>query len=224
MCLMILKNALLFFFIVLIIHFMMQNRLIEMRNDKKRQLVVEDTMNKAKIATQETTSDIGSGVKEDTSVENMVTYAPVTETQKENGKGEVSKDHVIPKVTFNTNTDVVSDDKCKLSCDQFKEQKPPSLTEPVDKMKDLYDFVFSEEDSKNGKLDEFFPTNVTDKVIHETTEIHRHNRDVKLKQTKQENFRCNFEVIGSLCNSSNNCDSIEGIETLTTASSFFAEI
>ena len=94
-------------------------------------------------------------------------------------------------------------------------------------MKDLYDFVFSEDkntdctSSKNGGLDKFFPKNVMNKVVSDVNEVDVHRNQVKLKNPSSDQFRCNFEVVGSLCNSSNR-DVIEGIETLTTASNFYA--
>lgn len=214
MCIMMLKNALLFFFIILILHFMIQNKLIESRNDSKRQMVITETMNGAKIANEavSATSDIGSGVK-DTTVETMTEYAPVVTEGKPIEEVFEKEDKVV--------------DECKLSCDSFKEEPP--VVKEENKMKDLYDFVFSEENhtecagSKNGGLDEFFPKNVVDKVVSDVNEVDVHRQNVKLQQPSKDHFRCNFEVVGSLCNSSNN-DSIEGIETLTTASSFYAEL
>lgn len=208
MCIMMLKNALLFFFIILILHFMMQNKLIESRNDHKRQIVITETMNGVKLANNvmAATSDIGADVK-DTTVETMTAYAPVMTESKQMEEVFEKEDKVV--------------DECKLSCDNFKED--PTVVKEDSKMKDLYDFVFSEEGSKNGGLDEFFPKNVEDKVVSDVNEVDIHRHNVKLQQPSKDHFRCNFEVVGSLCTSSNN-DTIEGIETLTTASSFYAEL
>ena len=98
------------------------------------------------------------------------------------------------------------------------------------RMKELYDFVYSEEDGKprgsgGSDIGKYFPEGVQDGATVDRTEIVEHSKAVSKKlRAKDAHATCNFEVIGSLCgvNEKGGEDSIQGVEQSTA--SFYSEL
>jgi len=78
-----------------------------------------------------------------------------------------------------------------------------------DKMKELYDFVFDKEETNDGTLNKFFPSNVEDKTIVDTTEIDEHINEINMEK---ESGNCQFEIIGVIEEKTD----IHGLDTLST--------
>lgn len=251
MAVLVLKNALLILLMILILHFMIRNKLVEDRNVFRRRLIYMDTVRanrlefeddgspeavRAKGAVLAGVSDAGSGV-----VAKKIAQAPMLLATGEGGATEdlAAEDDVVPLVAANDTEEGADTDEVqpaeekKTSISESRQAKCEegvnSRRKKEDRMKELYDFVYSEEDGKprgsgGSDISKYFPEGVTDGATVDRTELVEHSRQISNKlKARDFNATCNFEVIGSLCGDGGAPDdSIQGVEHSTA--SFYSEL
>lgn len=247
MAVLVIKNALLILLMILILHFMIRNKLVDDRNTFRRRLIYMDT---ARPNKQMTTH--GEIVQAEEAQENVALVAAVTDA----GSGVVSKMSFRQPAA----TDIVDGDEASVDADvvadvvavnEPEDEDDDNVTvlaaetaEPVStkcaatkggkrraaRMKELYDFVYSEEDGKprgsgGSNISKYFPEGVKDGATVDRTEIVEHSKAVSKKlRAKDTHTTCNFEVIGSLCGAGERVgeDRIQGMEQSTA--SFYSEL
>lgn len=240
MAVLVIKNALLILLMILILHFMIRNKLVDDRNTFRRRLIYMDTARPNEQMMTRTEIEQAE--------ENIALVAAVSDA----GSGVVSKRAIIqPSVT-----DIV-EDEAPATADVVAVNEPEpddegddivvaaETAEPAStkcaatkggkrraaRMKELYDFVYSEEDGKprgsgGSDISKYFPEGVHDGATVDRTEIVEHSKAVSKKlRAKDAHATCNFEVIGSLCvgaGEKGGEDSIQGVEQSTA--SFYSEL
>ena len=239
MAVLVLKNALLILLMILILHFMIRNKLVDDRNTFRRRLIYMDTAQPNKQMM--TLSEVGKASTQ----ENVALVAALTDA----GSGVVSKSSMQqPSVTDiaeeedDEETDVVAVNEPEPELeDDDATVVAATTTEPTStkcaptkggkrraaRMKELYDFVYSEENGKprgsgGSEISKYFPEGVHDGATVDRTEIVEHSKAVSKKlRAKDAHTTCNFEVIGALCGAGEK-DSIQGVEQSTA--SFYSEL
>ena len=249
MAVLVLKNALLILLMILILHFMIRNKLVDDRNAFRRRLIYMDTVRanrlefeddgspeavRAKGAVLAGVTDAGSGM-----VAKSIAQAPMLLATGEGGMVEgQEEDNVVPLAAANdTEEDIETDEvrpaeEKKTSTSESRQAKCEegvnSRRKKEDRMKELYDFVYSEEDGKprgsgGSDISKYFPEGVADGATVDRTELVEHSRQISKKlKARDFNATCNFEVIGSLCGDGAPDDSILGVEHSTA--SFYSEL
>lgn len=250
MAVLVLKNALLILLMILILHFMIRNKLVEDRNAFRRRLIYMDSVRtnklvefeddgspeavRAKDAVMAGMTDAGSGM-----VPTKVAREPIVLATGEGGANEqdvgplgaandteedVDTDEVLPAEEKKTSMSESRQAKCADEASGSPRKKRE------DRMKELYDFVYSEEDGRprgsgGSDISKYFPEGVTDGATVDRTELVEHSRQISKKlKARDFNATCNFEVIGSLCGEGGAApdDSIQGVEHSTA--SFYSEL
>ena len=250
MAVLVLKNALLILLMILIVHFMIRNKLVDDRNAFRRRLIYMDTVRAnrlefeddgspeaigAKGAVLAGVADAGSGM-----VTTKIAQAPMLLVTGEGGD-EGHTDDAAPLVAANDteyidalsadDSDVVqpAEGKKKTSLSESREAKcedaSSSRRNKEDRMRELYDFVYSEEDGKprgsgGSDISKYFPEGVQDGATVDRTELVEHSRQISKKlKARDVDATCNFEVIGSLCGGGGAPppDSIQGMEHSTAS-------
>lgn len=215
----ILKNVLLILLMVLILHFMIKNRIIEEKNAFKRKLIHYDTIRskggyRGDPATHQEqreviqkVTDAGSGV---------ISAANMDASREALGDALMNDPEPAPEPQ--------PEEKELLDSIETPVIAPSTPQIKPDKMKELYDFVYADEEThtSNDSINKYFPDNVKDSTRVDHNETTEHSKRIidKLK-AQSTHSTCNFEVIGSMCASKG--DGILGIEEQSTAS-FYSEL
>lgn len=221
----VLKNALLILLMILILHYMIKNRIIEEKNAFKRKLIHIDTIR---------AGDRGFYTKENMAkiqLEQKEVIANVTHAGS-GMMGKISADaskealeDVLEKEVTAPPLKMQAEEKNLLDSINTPVINPPPQIKP-DKMKELYDFVYSDEEthSSNNSINKYFPDNVTDHTRVDKNDTTEHSKKIidKLKANPTHST-CNFEVIGSMCSDSKQGNDIQGVEEQSTAS-FYSEL
>lgn len=246
MAVLVIKNALLILLMILILHFMIRNKLVDDRNTFRRRLIYMDTahpnkqmMTHAEIEQAEETqenaalvtavTDAGSGVVSKVSFRQPSVTADVVAENEPKPDEEDDEAAVVAVNELEEDDDTVvaaeTTEPATTKCAATKGGKRRAA-----RMKELYDFVYSEEDGKprgsgGSDIGKYFPEGVQDGATVDRTEIVEHSKAVSKKlRAKDAHATCNFEVIGSLCgvNEKGGEDSIQGVEQSTA--SFYSEL
>lgn len=202
MIVVILKNIILVCLIVMIIHFMLKNRLLEENDLFVRRLVHQDVMDQVSNKIEEELRKSDDDMYRKPSTKKRVHFDPNTQDQKE--KTSISAGDIIDNV----------ERECPgmVQCKDYVD-KPNVVNENDVNMKELYDFVFDEEkrDTDNS-LNTYFPTDVVDKTVVDSTEIDQHK--LQMTQTTKVSS-CDYEVVG-LIDELDNIESIQGLDMLSS--------
>lgn len=242
MAVLVLKNALLILLMILILHFMIRNKLVDDRNTFRRRLIYMDTarpnkqmMTRAEIEQAEeaeenialvaAVSDAGSGVVSKSCIQQPSVTADIVEDEASADSDVVAVNEPEDDDDNDTVLAAETAEPASTKCTATKGGKRRAA-----RMKELYDFVYSEEDGKprgsgGSNISKYFPEGVQDGATVDRTEIVEHSKAVSKKlRAKDTHTTCNFEVIGSLCGAGERPgeDSIQGMEQSTA--SFYSEL
>lgn len=259
MGMLVVKNAVLILLMILIIHFMIRNKLTDEHNTFRRKLIYMDTMRSVGSDRENlirAVSDAGAGVIGKSTLSSM--YNNNDNNGIEGGWAEeqsVDKDFVVPSNAIDEEDNGQDMVNVIINKDLAEESKKEPIAKPdmvrrvlvaptaagceggerEAHMRELYDFVYSDEDKPRGSagsdINKYFPETVKDHTVVDANEISLHSKHIadKLLARDTESPTCNFEVIGSLCSDKNGVpnvrggiDGIEGIEQSTA--SFYSEL
>jgi hypothetical protein len=172
-----LKNCLLAFLIIFMIHFMIQNTIID-EIEKLHRFKIHKSLH--------------IPIDDDEIVENKVVKP-----------NKVYQPRRI--ITEEIKSDEIKSDDCSnsLSCDDFKEETKPKTKKEIDDSKELYDFVFEDTEAEMN-LNHYFDETVTKDAIEEKDrnieindiDIHHNIVTTQNNNTNTIENDCMFEVIG----------------------------